>query len=62
MANKERLRASRANTIVNATAKQQEKALIKALIKVVEYLENRFAKRITLIRKKQWYLTIPSPK
>lgn len=56
MANKERLRESRADTIINATAKQQEKVLIKALHKVVEYLEDRFAKRITLIHKKQWHL------
>ena len=56
MANKERLRESRTNTIINATAKQQESELIKALQKVVEYLEDRFAKRITLIHKKQWFL------
>lgn len=56
MANKERLRELRADTIINATAKQQESELIKALYKVVEYLEDRFAKRITLSHKKQWLL------
>ena len=56
MANKERLRESRANTIINATAKQQESELIKALHKVFEYLEDKFAKRITLTYQKQWLL------
>ena len=48
MANKKRLRELRADTIINATAKQQEKVLIKALYKVVEYLEDRFVKKITV--------------
>lgn len=56
MANKERLRESRANTVINATAKQQETELINALYEVFEYLEDRFAKRITLSHKKQWLL------
>jgi type II restriction enzyme len=56
MANKERLRELRADTIINATAKQQESELIQALYKVVEYLEDRFSKRITLVHKKQWLL------
>ena len=56
MANKERLRELRADTVINATAKQQESELIKALYEVVEYLRNRFAKRITLTHEKQWYL------
>ena len=56
MANKERLREARTDTVINATAKQQESELIQALYKVVEYLENRFEKRITLIHKKQWGL------
>ena len=56
MANKERLRELRADTIINATAKQQETELIKALYKVVEYLENKFTKRITLTHEKQWFL------
>ena len=56
MANKERLRELRSDTIINATAKQQEKVLIKALYKVVEYLEDKFDKRISLDHKKQWLL------
>ena len=56
MANKNRLRELRADTIINATAKQQETELIKALYKVVEYLTDRFTKRITLTHAKQWYL------
>lgn len=56
MANKRRLRELRTDTIINATAKQQETELIKALYKVVEYLTDRFAKRITLTHAKQWYL------
>ncbi len=56
MANKDRLRELRADTIINATAKQQETELMKALYKVVEYLTGRFAKGITLTHTKQWYL------
>ena len=56
MANKNRLRELRADTVINATAKQQESELIKALYEVVEYLRDKFAKRITLIHEKQWYL------
>lgn len=56
MANKNRLRELRADTVINATAKQQESELIKALYEVVEYLEDRFVKRITLMHKKQWLL------
>ena len=56
MANKNRLRELRTDTVINATAKQQESELIKALYEVVEYLRDKFAKRITLIHEKQWYL------
>ena len=56
MANKERLRELRADTVINATAKQQESELIQALYMVVEYLEDRFGERITLTHKKQWGL------
>lgn len=56
MANKKRLRQLRTDTIINATAKQQESELGKALQKVVEYLEDKFAKRIILTHEKQWLL------
>ena len=56
MANKNQLRESRTDTVINATAKQQETELIKALYMVVEYLQNRFGGRITLTHKKQWGL------
>ncbi|RKU11528.1 restriction endonuclease [Candidatus Poribacteria bacterium] len=56
MANKKRLRELRSDTIINVTAKKQESELIKALIRVVYHLEDRFAKRITLAHEKQWYL------
>ncbi len=56
MANKKRLRELRTDTIINATAKQQETELIKALYKVVEYLMDKFAERIALTCAKQWYL------
>lgn len=56
MANKERLRELRSDTIINATAKQQEKVLIKALYEVVDYLEDKFDKKISLTHKKQWLL------
>jgi sulfur relay (sulfurtransferase) DsrC/TusE family protein len=52
MANKNRLRELRTDTVINATAKQQESELVKALYKVVEYLRGRFAKRITLTHEK----------
>ena len=56
MANKNRLRELRTDTVINATAKQQESELIQALYMVVEYLEDRFGERITLTHKKQWGL------
>lgn len=56
MANKNRLRELRTDTVINATSKQQESELIKALYMVVEYLEDKFGGRITLTHKKQWGL------
>lgn len=56
MANKKQLRELRTDTIINVTAKKQETELIKALSKVVHYLEDKFAKRITLTHEQQWYL------
>ena len=56
MANRDRLRELRKNTIINKDSKKQETELDKALSEVVCYLEDRFAKRITLIHKKQWLL------
>ncbi len=53
MANKQQLRKLRTGTIINATPKQQESQLIKALYKVVEYLQDRFSKSITLEHNKQ---------
>ncbi|RKU20052.1 restriction endonuclease [Candidatus Poribacteria bacterium] len=56
MANRNQLRELRTNTIINENSKKQETELDKALSKVVYYLENRFVKKITLTREKQWYL------
>ncbi len=56
MANKERLRELRADTIINVTAKKQETELIIALKRVVCYLGDKFAERIVLTHKKQWNL------
>ena len=47
MARSSQLRVQRAGTIINATSRQQETTLIKALNRVVDYLNDKFAKRIT---------------
>lgn len=56
MANKERLRELRVDTVINVTAKKQETELIKALRKVELYLQNKFSNRIALTFRNQWYL------
>ena len=56
MAHSDRLRAVREGTVINATSKQQETDLIKALFKVVDHLEDRFGKSIKLVHEPRWYL------
>jgi len=56
MARKQQLREQRAGTVINATSKNQESDVIRALGQVVEYLGKTFQKKITLIHEKQWYL------
>ncbi|MCY3550178.1 MAG: restriction endonuclease [Candidatus Poribacteria bacterium] len=56
MANKDQLQKLRTNTIINKKSKKQEIELLKALREVVYYLEDKFAKRITLTYERQWYL------
>lgn len=56
MARKDQLRAQRSGTVINATSKQQETEIIKALKRVVDYLDNEFKARISLVHEKQWRL------
>ena len=56
MARSNQLRTQRTDTIINVTSKQQETTLIKALQAVETYLNDKFAKRITLVHEKQWHL------
>ena len=56
MARKHQLRDQRAGTVINVTSKGQESDVIKALIQVVDYLRERFAKKISLVHEKQWHL------
>ena len=56
MARKNQLRTQRAGTVINATAKQQESDIIKALHKVIGELELKFGTRVHFIHEKQLYL------
>lgn len=56
MARKHDLRKIRQGTVINATAKQQETAIVKALEKVVASLKKEFGKKITLSHQKQCLL------
>ncbi len=56
MARKRDLRRQRTGTIINATSKKQESAIIKALGKVVCDLQGKFGTKITLIHEKKWFL------
>src|SRR4051794_40117162 len=56
MATKEELRRLRAGTVINATSKEQESAIIKALQFVVVHLRERFGNRIKLTHERQWLL------
>ena len=56
MARKHQLRDQRTGTVINATSKNQESDVIRALGQVVEYLGKTFQKKITLVHGKQWYL------
>lgn len=56
MANKDRLRELRKDTIINVDSKKQETELIKALKQVVLYLKDKFDERITLNHSKRLYL------
>jgi type II restriction enzyme len=42
--------------VINVTSKQQESDVIKALMRVEEHLNRKFAGRIVLAHEKQWYL------
>ena len=57
MARKAQLRKLRANTVINATSKQQETAVIKALHLVVDEVQDKFGARVSLVHEKQWRLS-----
>ncbi|HOK67519.1 MAG TPA: EcoRI family type II restriction endonuclease [Anaerohalosphaeraceae bacterium] len=56
MSRKEQLRAQRKGTIINVTSKKQEEDIIQALRKVVECLQSKYKRKISLCHQKQWYL------
>lgn len=56
MARKHQLRKQRAGTIINATSKNQESEVIRALHKVEAHLRERFGASISLAHTSQWYL------
>lgn len=56
MARKDQLRGQRAGTVINLTSKGQESEVIKALQRVVETLDRKFAKKISLVHERQWLL------
>ena len=56
MARKHQLREQRAGTVINVTSKKQESDIIMALQQVVDRLDRKFGKKISLAHEKQWYL------
>jgi type II restriction enzyme len=56
MARKHQLREQRAGTVINVTSMKQESDIIRALKQVVERLDQKFGKKISLAHEKQWYL------
>lgn len=56
MALKHQLRKQRTGTVINVTSKKQESDVITALRQVVEQLDRKFGKKISLAHEKQWYL------
>lgn len=57
MARKDQLRKQRTNTVINATSKRQESAIIRALQRVVDEISQKFGARISLVHENQWYLS-----
>lgn len=56
MARKHQLRQQRAGTVINATSKEQEKDIIKALMAVVEGIRSQYSDQLRVNHMKQWYL------
>ncbi len=56
MAKRDQLRRQRTGTVINATSKKQESAVIKALFKVEKNVRKKFGREISIGHKKQWYL------
>ena len=56
MARRSQLRQQRANTVINATSKQQETELVKALFQVEDHLNDRFGGKMSFQHEGRWYL------
>jgi type II restriction enzyme len=56
MARMHQLREQRTGTVINVTSKKQESDIIRALQQVVERLDRKFGKKISLAHERQWYL------
>lgn len=56
MAKKHQLRETRAGTVINVTSQKQETEVIQALVRVVDFLTEKFGKKIALAHEKQWHL------
>lgn len=54
MADSDRLRKLRANTVINTTSKKQETEVMQALYQVEDHMNAVFGKRITLVHRNQW--------
>ncbi len=54
MARKHELRRLRTGTVINVTSKKQESDSIRALQQVVEHLDRKFGKKISLAHERQW--------
>ena len=55
MARKDQLRRQRAGTVINATSKQQETALVQALKRTASHLDSKFAS-VEFYHEKSWKL------
>jgi len=51
MAKKDQLREIRTGTVINVTSRKQETEVIQALYGVVDYLSQKFGKKIALLHE-----------
>lgn len=56
VARKNQLRKQRTGTIINVTSKKQQSDIIEALKQVIDYIDQKFLKKISLIHKPEWRL------